>query len=156
MAKNYVRGAAKLRKKLRAMPVVIQSGVKAAIRTETLLVRDAIRAATPESDEGIPKDWQGTPRKHLREAIKGRFSLKGLRGAVGITGKDKRIFFFAKFLEYGFRGRGTKRDGKRGPPKPVKITKYAFFRKTWGPLRPVVEAHMIRETKRAFDKAAKL
>ena len=143
---NRVIGAAKLRKKLDRMPVVIRSGITAAIATEAQLVKRAIQDATPVDADSDLKAFDGRAREHLRDAVNISITKKGLRARIGYIKKRTRmVYWFARLLEYGFHPRGG-----------WKLVKKPFFYQAWASQRGAARGHVISATKRAIEKASKL
>lgn len=97
-------GASRLRRKLKRLPDEIQKELRTVIRNEAEGVKEAMRARAPVSESAMPQDFDGKPRQHLRDAIETRYSKDGLRVQIGLIGKRvMKVFYFARFLEFGFR-----------------------------------------------------
>lgn len=108
MGKRVV-GASRLRRKLKRLPDEINSELRTVIAEEGAAVLHEMETRAPVSEAGLPKDFQGKPREHLRDALEMRLSKDGLKVRVGLIGKKvMKVFFFARFLEFG-----TRKMGKR-------------------------------------------
>jgi hypothetical protein len=89
------------------MPEEVTSELKKVIAVESHELVSDIRRRAPSSDESAPLDWEGKPRVKLRDAYEVRISKDGLFSRIGIMGKKNRNqFFFATFLEFGFKHKG--------------------------------------------------
>ena len=102
MGKRIV-GASRLRRKLKRMPDAIQWQLRSVIREQVEIVRATMAARAPVSSPfKAPKDWEGKPRAHIRDAIEVKVSKDGLRAQVGfISAAVKKVFFYALYLEFG-------------------------------------------------------
>lgn len=105
MAKQRVIGASRLRRKLKRMPDEVQFELRSVIREQGESIRQEIAQRAPVStDLEAPRDFEGKIREHLRDAIEAVYQKDGLGVRVGIvTRRRRKIFFFARFLEFGTR-----------------------------------------------------
>jgi hypothetical protein len=109
VAKKRVIGASRLRRKLKRMPDAVQDELRKVIRTESEAVAGAMRDRAPVSQAAMPEDWEGKSRPRVRDAIEVRYSKDGLRAQIGFIGKRvMKVFFFVRYLEFGFRHFGGK------------------------------------------------
>ena len=137
MARRYVKGASRVRRKLKRLPEEVRERVGDTMgEVGTLLLRD-MKSRVRVSDEAVPTDHKGRPREHLRDALEMRQSKDGLNVRVGIMGKRKKeTFFFARWLEFGFRP-GRPRSGTasitehRGSIGNRRRLKFPFMTPAW-------------------------
>lgn len=139
-----VLGASRLRKKLLNLPLEVQSELRTTIAVQAALVRNEMRSRAPTSQEGMPDDWEGKPREHLRDAIDIRISKNGLNARIGLIGKRvMKVFFFARFLEFGFKHSGS-----------GKFIKIPFMFPAWQAKREGVRAAVRKATLKALHTVA--
>jgi HK97 gp10 family phage protein len=110
MAKKRIVGASRLRRKLQRLPDDVQRELKATIANEAERVLVEMKDRAPVSDGPMqPKDWEGKPREHLRDALHVSYARGGLVARIGLFGaRVRKVFFFARYLEFG-----TKKMAKR-------------------------------------------
>lgn len=140
-----VIGASRLRRKLKRMPDEINLQLRAVIREQAEGVKAEIRRRAPVSSvfSDALKDFDGKSRKHLRDAIETRYSKDGLRVRIGLIGKRvMKVFYYARFLEFGFRHRGGK------------FIKIPFFFPAWLARRDVARQAVKDATQKALLSVA--
>jgi hypothetical protein len=144
MAKKWVLGASRLRRKLRRLPDEIQNGIKAVIFAEGEGLREDMKSRAPRSQEAMPQDFDGRARQHLADAIETRYAKGGLSVRVGLIGKRvMKVFYFARFLEFGFN---HKRSGRH--------IKLPFMFPAWQARRERARASVRQATEKALQTVA--
>ncbi len=134
---SRIIGASRLRRKLERLPIEIRRDITGVIAEEGFGLRDTMARRAPVSEEGLPNDYQGKSRKHLRDALEARISKSGLRVRVGLIGvRVMRVFFFARYLEFGTR----------------KMAKRPFMFPAWRERKERVRARVKEATVNAFQR----
>lgn len=134
MVRTVVKGAARLRRKLKRMPDEIKAEVAAVIRDDAEIVLQEMRNRAPVSPW-----WKTREQGHIRDALSLKITLGGLRARVGLLGKTaKGLFFYGGFLEFGTR----------------KMDKQPFILPAWMSHRDRVRENVKRATGAALQKIA--
>lgn len=127
------------------MPEAVTEELRETILREGQGVLNEMKARAPYD----PQSWlwnpvsSKAPRPHLRDALELRVSRRGLRVEIGLIGKRvMKVFFFAKWLEFGFRHIGGK------------FIKVPFLFPAWRSRREGARAAVRDATERALHRVA--
>jgi hypothetical protein len=135
LARKRIIGASRLKRKLKRMPQEVTEELRTVIKTEANKVLAGIQAKTPI----------GEGPRHLRDAWEVRISKDGLLARIGIMGKkNQNLFFYARFLEFGFRHRGGK------------FIRKPMVKPTWSQRRDQTRRAVKQATLRALRRVADL
>jgi HK97 gp10 family phage protein len=85
------------------MPAEVQNQLRTVVKNGAEETVFEWQKAAPVSSDPDPTDWEGKPRKKLRDAFEYRLSKTGLTAKIGLLGKSSEAFFFWRFLEFGTR-----------------------------------------------------